>query len=321
MELDLGTLQLPATKTASLFGRSAPELQDIKEWKGGVPLTLAELRGKLVLLTFWSPQHGVQYFSRLMALLRACLGLNVVFIVIREGSVDSLAAMEESFQMVVDSAEAIEGKPGSDEPPLWIAMDSDGPEQKIADRSYIAGTNWINYGITIYPRTLLIDQRGIVRREILLTKDVEFGLMQLGPFVSMKKGDPLRSLAEFKIKLSSQNVKEKMILLCFFDMNQRPSRNCMKELSKKVHELKGKEVVVIAIHTSKTEHEKLDDWVKKNNIPFQVGMVQGNEDKTRFTWGVRSLPWLILTDKEHIVTAQGFRLDELDEKITALKEK
>jgi len=30
---------------------------------------------------------------------------------------------------------------------------------------------------------------------------------------------------------------------------------------------------------------------------------------------VRLLPWLILTDKQHIVIAEGFGLDELDEKI------
>jgi hypothetical protein len=30
---------------------------------------------------------------------------------------------------------------------------------------------------------------------------------------------------------------------------------------------------------------------------------------------VKSLPWLILTDKKHVVIAEGFNIDELDEKI------
>jgi len=34
---------------------------------------------------------------------------------------------------------------------------------------------------------------------------------------------------------------------------------------------------------------------------------------------VKSLPWLILTDKEHIVIAEGFGLDELDEKIKEIE--
>jgi len=55
--------------------------------------------------------------------------------------------------------------------------------------------------------------------------------------------------------------------------------------------------------------------MKKNNISFPVGMVQGDAERTRFTWGVTSLPWLILTDKGHVVTAEGFSANELNEKI------
>jgi hypothetical protein len=60
--------------------------------------------------------------------------------------------------------------------------------------------------------------------------------------------------------------------------------------------------------------------VKKNNVQFPIGMVQGYEDKTRFTWCVRSLPWLILTDEQLIVRAEGFGINELDEKIKMLTE-
>ncbi len=50
-------------------------------------------------------------------------------------------------------------------------------------------------------------------------------------------------------------------------------------------------------------------------------MVQADEEKIRFAWGVRSLPWLILTDKNHIVQAEGFNINELNDKIKALREK
>ena len=39
------------------------------------------------------------------------------------------------------------------------------------------------------------------------------------------------------------------------------------------------------------------------------------------SWGVHALPWLILTDKEHIVQAEGFGIKEQDEKIMTLREK
>jgi hypothetical protein len=37
--------------------------------------------------------------------------------------------------------------------------------------------------------------------------------------------------------------------------------------------------------------------------------------KIRAAWGVRSLPWLILTDRKHIVTVEGFGLNELNDEI------
>ena len=60
---------------------------------------------------------------------------------------------------------------------------------------------------------------------------------------------------------------------------------------------------------------------QRKGITLPVGMIQDDEEKTRFNWGIRSLPWLILTDKEHIVRAEGFNINELDGKITALTEK
>jgi hypothetical protein len=41
-------------------------------------------------------------------------------------------------------------------------------------------------------------------------------------------------------------------------------------------------------------------------------MVAGDDEKTRFAWGVKSLPWLILTDRKHIVSSDGFTPAELD---------
>ncbi len=48
---------------------------------------------------------------------------------------------------------------------------------------------------------------------------------------------------------------------------------------------------------------------------FLLDMAQGDGEKIRFAWGVKSLPWLILTDSQHVVSAEGFGLNELDGKI------
>ncbi len=126
-----------------------------------------------------------------------------------------------------------------------------------------------------------------------------------------------KSLPEFKsfgVDLSS-DYKDKKVLVCFFDMNQRPSRNCILQLSKRAQELKAKDIVIAAVQTSKIDQEQLDEWAKENNINFPVGMIQADKEQTYINWGIKSLPWLILTNAEHIVRAEGFAISELDEKI------
>jgi hypothetical protein len=44
-------------------------------------------------------------------------------------------------------------------------------------------------------------------------------------------------------------------------------------------------------------------------------MITGYIEKIRFAWGVKSLPWLILTDRQHVVRAEGFGLAGLDERL------
>jgi len=128
-------------------------------------------------------------------------------------------------------------------------------------------------------------------------------------------GRPLPDLKDLRIDFSLTDTDNKMILICFWDMEQRPSRYCMRELTKRAEELKGKDLTVVAVHASKVDENRLSEWIKENTIPFPVGMIEGDEEKTRFAWGIRSLPWLILTDRKHIVRVENFDLAELGEKI------
>ncbi len=128
-------------------------------------------------------------------------------------------------------------------------------------------------------------------------------------------GKALPPIDQLNLALDPAQAEARPILLCFFDMNQRPSRNCLVQLSTRAQELKAEGVVVVAIQASKVDENALSAWATENNIRFPVGIIQGDKDRTRFAWGVRSLPWLILTDCDHVVTAEGFSLDELDERI------
>jgi len=128
-------------------------------------------------------------------------------------------------------------------------------------------------------------------------------------------GKPLPLLENMNIRLDTDHVQSKKILVCFFDMNQRPSRNCLSKIAKRAEQLKEKDLTIVAVQSSNVDEIKLNALLKKNNIPFPVGMIRSDEEKTRFNWGVKSLPWLILTNREHIVAAEGFGLDKLNDKI------
>jgi protocatechuate 3,4-dioxygenase beta subunit len=131
-------------------------------------------------------------------------------------------------------------------------------------------------------------------------------------------GRALPELKDLKIDLSPADSGDKMILVCFFDMNQRPSRYCTGKLAKQAEQLKQKDITVVAVEASKVDENALSEWIKGSNIALPVGMIQDEVEKTRFAWGVRSLPWLILTDRQHIIRAAGFGLNELDEKIKGI---
>jgi len=126
-------------------------------------------------------------------------------------------------------------------------------------------------------------------------------------------GKPLPDLKELGIDA----LPDGSILVCFWDMQQRPSRRCLTQLAGQARQLEDKGVTIIAVQASKLEQEALNQWIKKYNIPFSSGMVRHDEKKARFNWGVKSLPWLILTNSRHLVIDASFSLSELDERIEA----
>jgi hypothetical protein len=134
-------------------------------------------------------------------------------------------------------------------------------------------------------------------------------------------GKSLPDIKQFGVLQDPNQTKDKMILVCFWDMEQRPSRYCIRELARRANELRKDGITIVAIHASKTDENEFNEWIKTNGVPFPAGMIQNNQDEIRFKWGIRSLPWLILTDKQQIVQAEGFAVSELNEKITTLKEK
>ena len=59
------------------------------------------------------------------------------------------------------------------------------------------------------------------------------------------------------------------------------------------------------------------DWLPQGD---RIAYDKRESDGVLRKWGVRVQPWLILTDRTHVVRAEGFGLRELDQKLKELPE-
>lgn len=156
------------------------------------------------------------------------------------------------------------------------------------------------------------------KKEFTFYQEIEIGQIPVSVTTPSLVGKPLPDLKKMKIKLPN-DVSDKMLLVCFWDMNQKPSRYCISQLAEKAELLAEKDIVVACIQAEDIDEESLEQWVKENNIPFPVGRTMPEFGKSRFDWGVKSLPWMILTDQMQIVTSEGFGPNEIEEKISELE--
>lgn len=128
-------------------------------------------------------------------------------------------------------------------------------------------------------------------------------------------GNKIPGFDDIKVNLSKAQTKNQKLLICFFDMNQRPSRHYINQLNRRAQELKAKEIIAVAIQTAKVDEQSLNAWLKKSDIDIPIGSIQTDPDEIKYKWGVHALPWLVLTDNKHIVRAEGFQLGELEARI------
>jgi RNA polymerase sigma factor (sigma-70 family) len=144
--LDLGTVYLPASKVTKLFGKPAPELDGVVAWKNTDPLTIKGLRGKVVVLDFWSYSCSICLHHKpdLARLLEKYKDGGLEVLTVHDGSAET---MEEVDKKVPD---VVKRKAGH----LPVALDRKGDEGVFQ-----------SYGATAVPMVILIDREGkVVRR-------------------------------------------------------------------------------------------------------------------------------------------------------------
>jgi gluconolactonase len=156
------------------------------------------------------------------------------------------------------------------------------------------------------------------KKEFTFDQELEIGQISVSVTTPSLVGKPLPELQKMNIRLPN-DASGKNLLVCFWDMNQRPSRYCVSKLAEKAELLAEKNVVVACIQAADIDEEPLEQWIKDNKIPFPVGRTMPEFGKSTFDWGVKSLPWMILTDQTHIVISEGFSPNDIEEKIGELE--
>jgi thiol-disulfide isomerase/thioredoxin len=165
--LALGCIELQASNMALLVGQPAPEIPSIIAWKNGSPGTLAELRGKVVLLDFWGYWCGpcVSEMPKLFDLHDKYHGRGLVIIGVHA---DARYADEPP----VNSPGELDNLMAERRNALWQGRDFPFPVAmipseimqhrggKIENRAMSAAAE--RYGVWSYPSYVLIDRQGKV---------------------------------------------------------------------------------------------------------------------------------------------------------------
>ncbi|MBI5384335.1 MAG: carboxypeptidase regulatory-like domain-containing protein [Verrucomicrobia bacterium] len=131
------------------------------------------------------------------------------------------------------------------------------------------------------------------------------------------KGKPLPDLTALGFAAADMPAG-KPLVLCLLDIEQRPSRRVARLLAEQHDALRQKGVTVLAAQASVTTADSLKEWKEASPVPFSVGRVADKSEKVRWASGVESLPWLILSDAQGKVAAEGFPFDELEAQLKAL---
>jgi len=112
--------------------------------------------------------------------------------------------------------------------------------------------------------------------------------------------------------LVGQDAANKPLLVLFIDQQQRPSRRALLNLAGRADTLGEKGIEVVVAQVTQLDRSVLDQWFKDRNIPFEVHILEGDFNQQQHAWGVKSLPWLVLTDERHAVVEEGLSLESLE---------
>jgi thiol-disulfide isomerase/thioredoxin len=149
---------LPADKVATLRGKAAPELSNIKGWINTEPLKLPDLRGKVILLDFWGYWCNpcVAGMPKLMDLHQRFSKHGLVIIGVHDDSLDSVEDVKEKLEVL--SEKRWQGRKIH----FAVALDGGGSKGIEGTDMSVRGATTAAYGINAWPTYVLIGKNGQV---------------------------------------------------------------------------------------------------------------------------------------------------------------
>jgi hypothetical protein len=147
-----------------------------------------------------------------------------------------------------------------------------------------------------------------------------FGQTRTYTHVPNLVGKPMPSFDGIKLAGEPQVLEGKALLLCFWDPSQRPSRHCLRQLAGEVQQLGEQGIALLVIRVAPADSQPAGEFPVESGDVYRRGFIEGDIEQVKFTWGVRSLPWLLLADREHTVRASGFSLADLGNQVSKMME-
>lgn len=150
----LDPIDLPASEITRLFGKPAPELDGVVGWKNTDPVTLKGLKGKVVVLDFWSYSCSICLVHKpdLARLAEKYADKGVAVLTVHDASADTIAEVEQKLP------DAVKRKAGH----LPVALDGKGAKGVFRA-----------YGVHAVPTVILVGPDGTVVRRFHHAGDPE----------------------------------------------------------------------------------------------------------------------------------------------------
>jgi protocatechuate 3,4-dioxygenase beta subunit len=148
--------------------------------------------------------------------------------------------------------------------------------------------------------------------------NIKVVLGQTLSFARSLTGARLPSLAGFDLREPLPGLEGKAVLLCFLDVQQRPCRHVLRQLAERARELTKSNIALVAVQAAPCAAGEPDKLAGQYGADIRFGKVTDNAEDTQRAWGIQSLPWLVLADRDHIVRAEGFAPAALQQKVDEL---